>query len=80
MSTASKITLIGACISSVGIIAFVHWSQQDDRRRLRQGVVKDLERQERKRQNLEDLKEQQRLQQYFKQKEEEEMTQSKLKA
>lgn len=78
MSAASKATLVGACISTVGIISFVHWSQQDDRRRLRQGVIKDIERQERKRQNLEDLKEQQRLQQYFKEKEEQEMSTTKL--
>jgi len=71
MSTASKVTLVGACISSLGIISFVHWSQQDDRKRLRQGVIKDIERQERKRQNLEELREQQRLQQYFESKENE---------
>lgn len=80
MSAASKVTLLGACVSTVGIITFVHWSQQDDRRRLRQGVIKDQERQERKRQNLEDLKEQQRLQEYFKRKEEGGMQQSDLKA
>ena len=69
MSTASKITLLGACVSTLGIITFVHWSQQDDRIRLRQGVIKDQERQERKRKNLEDLKEQQRLTHYFENKE-----------
>lgn len=69
MSTASKITLVAACVSSISIIAFVHWAQEDDRKRLRLGVIRDQERQERKRLNLEDLKEQQRLQKYFEEKE-----------
>ena len=65
MSSASKITLLASVFGSVCIIAFVHWSQQDDRIRLRLGVIHDQERQERKRQNLEDLREQQRLQEHF---------------
>lgn len=69
MSTASKVTLVSVCMISVGIISFVHWSQQDDRRRLRQGVIKDQERQERKRRNLEELREQQKLTEFFQSKE-----------
>ena len=61
MSTTSKIALSLAIAGSTGIIYFVHWSQQNDRKRLRQGVILDKERQERKRLNLEDLKEQQQL-------------------
>lgn len=69
MSTASKVTLVTVCMVSASIISFVHWSQQDDRKRLRLGVIKDQERQEQKRKNLEDLKEQQRLTEYFESKE-----------
>lgn len=61
MSTTSKIALSLAISGSAGIVYFVHWSQQNDRVRLRQGVIYDIQRQERKRLNLDDLKEQQRL-------------------
>jgi len=37
----------------VGIIGFVHYQQQDDLNKLHEGVVKDIERQENKRRELE---------------------------
>lgn len=70
MSSASKVTLTVSVIASLSIIAFVHWAQQDDRRKLRLGVIRDQERQERKRRNEEELREQQRLQALLQEKEE----------
>ena len=70
MSSASKVTLTVSVIASLSIIAFVHWAQQDDRRKLRLGVMRDQERQERKRRNEEELREQQRLQALLQEKEE----------
>lgn len=73
MSSASKGTLTVSVIASLSIIAFVHWAQQDDRRKLRLGVIRDQERQERKRRNAEELREQQRLQALLQQKEEKDL-------
>ena len=70
MSSASKVTLTVSVIASLSIIAFVHWAQQDDRRKLRLGVIRDQERQERIRRNEEELREQQRLQALLQEKEE----------
>ncbi|XP_015367117.1 PREDICTED: protein PET117 homolog, mitochondrial [Diuraphis noxia] len=53
MSTTSKIVFGLSCFTSVGIIGFVHYQQQDDLNKLHEGVVKDIERQENKRRELE---------------------------
>lgn len=73
MSSASKVTLTVSVIASLSIIGFVHWAQQDDRRKLRLGVIRDQERQERKRRNEEELREQQRLQALLQEKEEKDL-------
>jgi len=69
MSTISKITLGLSCTITISIVAFVHLAQQDEKKRMRLGVIRDQERQERKRQNAQDLKEQQRLEAYFQEQE-----------
>jgi len=69
MSTVSKITLGLSCTVTISIVAFVHLAQQDEKKRMRLGVIRDQERQERKRQNAQDLKEQQRLEAYFQEQE-----------
>eukprot|EP00052_Salpingoeca_macrocollata_P032253 m.5225 g.5225 ORF g.5225 m.5225 type:complete len:76 (-) comp3441_c0_seq1:60-287(-) len=61
MSTRAKATLAASCVFTVGMVAFVHWNQQQDRQLLKVGVVKDLERQQKKRERLADLHEQQKL-------------------
>lgn len=61
-SLGSKIALAAAFTFAVSITALVHQMQNADRQRLRQGVERDLERQERKRRNMEELKEQIKLQ------------------
>ncbi|XP_022918559.1 protein PET117 homolog, mitochondrial [Onthophagus taurus] len=48
MSLTSKFTLGTACLISVGIIGYVHYKQQFDRERLHVGVIKDIERQQRR--------------------------------
>ena len=73
MSSASKVTLTVSVTASLSIIAFVHWAQQDDRRKLRLGVIRDQERQEGKRRNEEELREQQRLQALLQEKEEKDL-------
>uniref|UniRef100_A0A1X7UWZ0 Uncharacterized protein n=1 Tax=Amphimedon queenslandica TaxID=400682 RepID=A0A1X7UWZ0_AMPQE len=55
---------------AIGIIIFVHRNQKSDRERMKEGVVRDMERQERKKQNLLLLKEQQELEQKLKQRNE----------
>lgn len=52
MSTTSKIVFGLSCFASAGIIGFVHFQQQDDLIKLHEGVVKDIERQEKRRQEL----------------------------
>lgn len=54
MSTTSKIVFGVSCLTSVSIIGFVHYQQQDDLNKLHEGVIKDIERQEIRRLKLED--------------------------
>eukprot|EP00045_Choanoeca_perplexa_P005309 m.44821 g.44821 ORF g.44821 m.44821 type:complete len:86 (+) comp13050_c0_seq3:50-307(+) len=44
-------TLAASCVFAVSMIAFVHVNQKQEREALREGVIRDLERQERKRMN-----------------------------
>ncbi|XP_076067232.1 protein PET117 homolog, mitochondrial [Oratosquilla oratoria] len=48
MSLASKVTLGLACIVSGGIVYYVHYKQNLDRENLHEGVIKDVERQQRR--------------------------------
>ncbi|KAJ9583193.1 hypothetical protein L9F63_022464 [Diploptera punctata] len=48
MSYASKITFLSATVVSMGIIGYVHYKQQLDREKLHDGVIKDVERQQRR--------------------------------
>ncbi|KAB5526122.1 hypothetical protein PHYPO_G00148130 [Pangasianodon hypophthalmus] len=61
MSTASKVVLGLSVVLTVGTVAGVHIKQNWDRQRLREGVLRDLERVERKRENQQALEEQIRL-------------------
>ncbi|XP_026688330.1 protein PET117, mitochondrial [Diaphorina citri] len=62
MSLASKITLSLALVSSCGIIFSVHYMQQSEREKLHVGVVKDIERQRRRKlENISILEQQQEL-------------------
>lgn len=53
MSTTSKLVFGLSCIVSTAIIGFVHFQQQDDLVKLHEGVLKDIERQEHRRSQLE---------------------------
>ncbi|CAD7078708.1 unnamed protein product [Hermetia illucens] len=48
MSSTAKLVLISSCIASAGIIGYVHYKQTADRRKLHEGVLKDIERQQRR--------------------------------
>lgn len=53
MSLTSKISLISCGIVAIGIVLRVHYVQQYERDQLHEGVVRDIKRQEqRKQQNL----------------------------
>ncbi|KAL2086077.1 hypothetical protein ACEWY4_017136 [Coilia grayii] len=58
MSTASKVVLGLSVVLTISTVAGVHIKQNWDRQRLREGVLRDLERLERKRENLRLLEEQ----------------------
>ncbi|KAL1465350.1 hypothetical protein WDU94_004931 [Cyamophila willieti] len=61
MSLVSKITLGVALGTSCGIVYFVHYMQQSEREKLHIGVVKDIERQRRREENISILEQQQEL-------------------
>ncbi|KAK5873300.1 hypothetical protein PBY51_018351 [Eleginops maclovinus] len=58
MSTASKVVLGVSVGLTLSTVAAVHLKQTWDRQRLHEGVIRDLERQERKKENLRLLEEQ----------------------
>eukprot|EP00049_Salpingoeca_infusionum_P018934 m.359383 g.359383 ORF g.359383 m.359383 type:complete len:117 (+) comp18548_c0_seq1:59-409(+) len=57
-SRKALMTLGASIVFTTGMIAFVHKNQEDEREALHQGVVKDMERQERKRLNRVDQEQQ----------------------
>ncbi|KAM7010081.1 protein PET117 homolog, mitochondrial [Tautogolabrus adspersus] len=61
MSTASKVVLGVSVVLTLSTVAGVHLKQNWDRQRLHEGVVRDLERLERKKENLRLLEEQRSL-------------------
>ncbi|XP_032685719.1 protein PET117 homolog, mitochondrial [Odontomachus brunneus] len=48
MSIAAKATFSLCCVVSIGIIGYVHYKQSYDRQQLHLGVVRDIERRERR--------------------------------
>lgn len=61
MSAASKVVLGVSVVLTLSIVSGVHFKQTWDRQRLHEGVVRDLERLERKKENLRLLEEQRTL-------------------
>lgn len=61
MSTASKVVLGVSVVLTLSTVTGVHLKQAWDRERLREGVLRDLERLERKKENLRLLEEQREL-------------------
>ena len=61
MSTASKVTLGATVVGTLAIVWTVHKSQVEDRARLHEGIIRDEERQAKKKENREALIAQQRL-------------------
>ncbi|XP_019870380.1 protein PET117 homolog, mitochondrial [Aethina tumida] len=59
MSSLAKAVLGGACAFSLGIIGYVHYRQFYDRQQMHEGVLRDIERrQKRKAENLYNLQKQ----------------------
>ncbi|EUC30081.1 hypothetical protein COCMIDRAFT_89076 [Bipolaris oryzae ATCC 44560] len=65
MSRASQITLATTCVTAVGIVAFVHWSQKADKAAMHMGVVRDFEQQRIKRERQADFEMQRELEQEY---------------
>lgn len=61
MSTTSKVVLGVSVVLTLSTVAAVHAKQTWDRQRLHEGVIRDLERLERKKENLRLLEEQRSL-------------------
>lgn len=61
MSAASKVVLGVSVVLTLSIVGGVHFKQTWDRERLHEGVIRDLERLERKKENLRLLEEQRTL-------------------
>ncbi len=57
-STGSKIFFGVSVVVSIGVIGFVHYSQKRDRLRMREGILRDIERRE---QNIKELEYQKKL-------------------
>ncbi|CAM1154273.1 Uncharacterised protein g11149, partial [Pycnogonum litorale] len=55
MSTASKITFVVSGIVAAGIIGYVHHKQNSDRLKLHEGVLRDVERQQKKHQKQHEI-------------------------
>jgi len=55
MSALAKSVFFASCVGAIGIVAYVHWKQVLDRQYLHEGILRDIERQEKKRENLENL-------------------------
>ncbi|KLJ08748.1 hypothetical protein EMPG_15816 [Blastomyces silverae] len=61
MSRASKLTLAGTSLMTVGIVYFVHWTQEADKAAMHAGVQRDLENQRIKRERQADFEMQRAL-------------------
>ncbi|CAK9827793.1 Protein PET117, mitochondrial [Anthophora retusa] len=62
MSATAKITFALCCATSLGVIVYVHYMQEEQRKLLHLGVERDIQRQEaRKRENLSIYEQQQSL-------------------
>ncbi|KAL5008995.1 hypothetical protein ScPMuIL_014576 [Solemya velum] len=76
MSLGSKVALGGAIGFSISIIYYVHHKQTSDKERMREGIVRDIERQQSKKaQNLKRLQDQIEITQSVKRSEAEERRQ-----
>jgi protein PET117 len=65
MSRASQITLATTCATAIGVVAFVHFSQQADKAAMHAGVIRDYEQQRVKRERQADFEMQKELQEEY---------------
>ncbi|KAH6878671.1 hypothetical protein J4E91_002457 [Alternaria rosae] len=65
MSRASQITLATTCVTAIGTVAFVHWSQRNDKAAMHMGVIRDFEQQRIKRERQADFEMQRELEQEY---------------
>ncbi|KAF9692161.1 hypothetical protein EKO04_010133 [Ascochyta lentis] len=65
MSRASQITLATTCATAIGTVAFVHFSQKQDKAAMHAGVIRDYEQQRVKRERQADFEMQKALQEEY---------------
>ena len=65
MSTASKVTLAGTILGTIGIVGFVHWAQVNEKAAMHAGVVRDEEQQRVKKERQADFDMQRQLEQEY---------------
>ncbi|KAH9863955.1 hypothetical protein J1614_009888 [Plenodomus biglobosus] len=65
MSRASQITLAMTCLGTVGMVAFVHIGQKNDKAAMHAGVIRDYEQQRVKRERQADFEMQRELEQEY---------------
>ncbi|CAN9337649.1 unnamed protein product [Alternaria alternata] len=65
MSRASQITLATTCVTAIGTVAFVHWSQKADKAAMHMGVIRDFEQQRIKRERQADFEMQRELEKEY---------------
>ncbi|KAF3002584.1 hypothetical protein E8E13_008244 [Curvularia kusanoi] len=65
MSRASQITLATTCATAIGVVAFVHFAQQQDKAAMHAGVIRDFEQQRIKRERQADFEMQKALQEEY---------------
>ncbi|KZM22162.1 uncharacterized protein EKO05_0003868 [Ascochyta rabiei] len=65
MSRASQITLATTCTIAIGTVAFVHFSQKQDKAAMHAGVIRDYEQQRVKRERQADFEMQKALQEEY---------------
>ncbi|KAI9872453.1 MAG: hypothetical protein M1823_008165 [Watsoniomyces obsoletus] len=66
MSVASKATLVGTIVGTIGIVAFVHWAQTAEKAAMHAGVVRDMEQQRVKKERQADFEMQRQLEKEYK--------------
>ena len=65
MSAASKVTLASTILGTIGIVAFVHWAQVNEKAAMHAGVIRDEEQQRVKKERQADFDMQRQLEQEY---------------
>ncbi|OJJ48110.1 hypothetical protein ASPZODRAFT_1517111 [Penicilliopsis zonata CBS 506.65] len=66
MSQASKLTLMATSLTTMGIVYFVHWSQEQEKAAMHRGVERDMEKQRIRQERQAEFELQRRLEEEYK--------------